>query len=125
MKALLIIFSMMAFVTVSQAQQWAYETSAPYVREQLTEEDPTEGKIPLGHEEVPSAIMEAFQSGPYQHMTIVQAFRLQGQALNDVIIGDESQQPFSLYELRLFYDGKSFCLYFTPEGHLYEGEQAV
>ena len=125
MKALLIVLSMMVFVTVSHAQEWAYEASAPYTSEHFSEKDPSEGKIPLDHLQIPLAIMDAYQNSPYQHMTIVQAFRLQDQALNEVTFGDETQRPASLYELRLIYDGKSFCLYFTPEGQLYEGEQTV
>ncbi|MEQ9440389.1 MAG: hypothetical protein RIG62_15145 [Cyclobacteriaceae bacterium] len=124
---------MMALVTISQAQQWAHNTAAPYIHQPLSEadEDPMEGKIPLGKDEIPRSVMRAFQTGPYQHMAIVQVFRLQDQALNNTMLDEDMEDPFFtesplfLYEFRLEYEGKQFCLYFTPDGHLYENTQSV
>jgi hypothetical protein len=110
---------------MGQAQDWA---SAPIHQEVAVyqlEEDPNEGKIPISEQEIPEEVMEAFKTSVFQHMDIVQVFRLQDQALVEIIDEDEVAQPFYLYEFRLTYEGKSFCQYFTPNGDLYERLQPV
>jgi hypothetical protein len=125
MKTLLITLGLMTAFTLGRAQEWAYDTSVPYMHQQLSEEDPMEGKIPLGKDEIPSEVIHAFQNSPFQHMTIIQAFRLQDQALEKVIMREGSEQPLFLYELRLAHDGKQSCLYFTKDGELYQGDRSV
>lgn len=125
MKALVISLGILAASTVGYAQQWANTISVPYLPHQVSDEDPNEGKVPLGKDEIPLLVLQSFEGGPFQHMEIVQAFRLQDRALQAVVLGEGPEQPLFLYELRLIYDGRQSCLYFTPNGELYEGSQVV
>lgn len=129
MKSIVLTLSLTITISLSFAQDWASINQAELASFEeavaVVEEDPNEGKIPLSLKEVPQEVVDAFQNSVFQHMEVVQIFRLQDRALDEIIIGDQNNAPFYLFEFRLNYEGKSFCQYFTPDGELYERNRPV
>lgn len=125
MNPLAFIICLILSYSVSQAQDWASNTIQPEGFASQFGEDPNEGKIPISEQEIPEKVMEAFRTSVFQHMEIVQVFRLQDRALDQIIVDDTMAQPFYLFEFRLSYEGKSFSHYFAPNGDLYEQHRPV
>ena len=125
MKLLTLIISIFISYSIAQAQASVSVTVQEYEATISWEEDPNEGKIPVSEQEVPKEVMEAFETSVFQHMDILQVFRLQDRAIDEIIVDDPMAQPFYLFEFRLRYKGKTFCQYFTPSGDLYERHRPV
>ncbi len=86
-----------------------------------------QGRVAISEEEIPQAVKEAYAESKFKGMSIVEAYEITGEALNEIPVANQSTKPDKLYEL-VVGDGdsvQSAVLYFTEEGELYDSIEKV
>ncbi|MEK6480185.1 hypothetical protein WJR50_21770 [Catalinimonas sp. 4WD22] len=82
-----------------------------------------DGREKVPEMDLPEQVRDAFYASEYQGMSITKAYRLTGNALDDVLNLSEGPKPNVLYELRVANENHIDIIYYTPEGIRYDAAQ--